>query len=475
MLTVLLILIPFIAGIFSFAIKGNAARSWALVAAIVTLVVTLAGLAGIGNLSYNVSWIPQLGSRFAVTQDGMASMLCLLTAVSFPLIFVSTYHHAYKAPQQFYGLMLLTQAGLMGVFTATDALLFYVFWELALIPVYFLCSTWGGERRVAVTFKFFIYTFIGSLLMLVGIIYLYFQTPGEHTFSWQAFKQLNLDASSQNWLFWLFFIAFAIKMPIFPFHTWQPDTYSQSPTAVTMVLSGIMVKMGLYGVIRWLLPVLPLGVSNWSNVVIILSISGIVYASCLAIVQTDLKKLIAYSSIAHIGLMNAAVFSGNAQALQGALVQMFNHGVNIIGLWMIVEVLEQKLKTKSLGELGGIATHAPRMAVLLVIISLANLALPLTNGFVGEFLMFSGLYQYNAWMMAFAGLGIILAAVYMLNMIQKVIFGESNILTASIKDVTLNEWLAAAVIIFLIMLFGVYPKPMLELVSGTVQSLTQNL
>lgn len=475
MLTVLLILIPFIAGIFSFAIKGNAARSWALVAAIVTLVVTLAGLAGIGNLSYNVSWIPQLGSQFAVTQDGMASMLCLLTAVSFPLIFVSTYHHAYKAPQQFYGLMLLTQAGLMGVFTATDALLFYVFWELALIPVYFLCSIWGGERRVAVTFKFFIYTFIGSLLMLVGIIYLYFQTPGEHTFSWQAFKQLNLDASSQNWLFWLFFIAFAIKMPIFPFHTWQPDTYSQSPTAVTMVLSGIMVKMGLYGVIRWLLPVLPLGVSSWSNVVIILSISGIVYASCLAIVQTDLKKLIAYSSIAHIGLMNAAVFSGNAQALQGALVQMFNHGVNIIGLWMMVEVLEQKLKTKSLGELGGIATHAPRMAVLLVIISLANLALPLTNGFVGEFLMFSGLYQYNAWMMAFAGLGIILAAVYMLNMIQKVIFGESNILTASIKDVTLNEWLAAAVIIFLIMLFGVYPKPMLELVSGTVQSLTQNL
>ncbi|UYQ93452.1 NADH-quinone oxidoreductase subunit M [Chitinophaga horti] len=469
MLTVLLILIPLVAGLIAFGLKGTGAKVLSLIASIATLAVGVGAWAQFGSqgaesLRFTAEWIPQLGSQFNVGVDGMGLMLCLLTAISFPLIFITIYTREYEQPNAFYGLMLLSQAGLMGVFTAYDALLFYVFWELALIPVYFLCSMWGGEKRIAVTFKFFIYTFIGSLLMLVGLIYIYTQTQ---SFEWSAFTSLTMAQNEQSWLFWLFFVAFAIKMPVFPFHTWQPDTYEQSPTPVTMVLSGIMVKMGLFGVVRWLLPVLPLGAYMWAEVAMVLSIIGIIYASCIAMLQQDIKKLIAYSSIAHIGLMAAAIFANNEQSLQGMQVQMFNHGINIIGLWIIVEIIQQRLHIKNLNEMGGIATVAPRMAIFLVVISFANIALPLTNGFIGEFLMFSGLFQYNVWFAAVACLGIILSAVYTLNMVQKVIFGEANTLTGTFTDLKAGETFSLTVIVAIILVLGVYPKPLLELVSQT--------
>jgi NADH-quinone oxidoreductase subunit M len=472
MLTVLLILIPLVAGLITFGLKGSGPKALGLVASLASLAVTLGALfqfrTAPENLQLTKSWIPQLGAQFSVGLDGMGLMLCLLTSISFLLIFIVIYNRNYERAHCFYGLMLLSQAGLMGVFTAYDALLFYGFWELALIPVYFLCSLWGGEKRIAVTFKFFVYTFAGSLLMLVGLIYIYLQSP-DHSFSYASFTSGNLTPQDQSWLFWLFFVAFAIKMPIFPFHTWQPDTYEQSPTPVTMVLSGIMVKMGLFGVIRWLLPVLPKGAYMWSDIAIVLSIIGIIYASCIAIVQSDIKRLIAYSSIAHIGLMSAAIFTNNEQSLQGTMVQLFNHGINIIGLWIIVEIIQQRLKVKNLNEMGGIAQYAPRIAIFLVIISLANIGLPLTNGFIGEFLMFSGLFQYNVWFAAVAGLGIILAAVYTLNMIQKVIFGQSNALTETTTDLKANELLVLSIIVVIIIALGVYPKPMLELVSSTTE------
>lgn len=470
MLTVLLILIPLITGLITFGLKGAGAKALSLLSSFATLVIAVIAwqqsLTAPETLQFTAEWIPQLGSQFNVGLDGMGAMLCLLTAVSFPLIFITVYGREYDRPGAFYGLLLLSQAGLIGVFTAYDALLFYVFWELALIPVYFLCSMWGGERAIPVTFKFFVYTFAGSLLMLTGIIYIYTQTP-DHSFSWSAFTALQPGATEQSWLFWLFFVAFAIKMPVFPFHTWQPDTYEQSPTPVTMVLSGIMVKMGLFGVVRWLLPVLPQGVYMWQEAAIVLSVIGIIYASCIAIMQTDLKRLIAYSSIAHIGLMSAAIFANNEQSMQGVQVQMFNHGINIIGLWMIVEVIQNRLNIKNMQEMGGIATYAPKLAITLVIISLANIALPLTNGFIGEFLMFSGLFQYNAWFAAIAGLAIILAAVYMLNMLQKVIFGEANTLTSATADLKTGELLAISTVIVIIFVLGVYPKPLLELVNST--------
>src|SRR6478672_10715710 len=400
----------------------------------------------------------------------MSQLLCLLTAVSYPLILLATWKTEYSKPYNFFALMLLTQAGLIELFTSMDALLFYFFWELALIPVYFLCSGWGGERRIAVTFKFFIYTFTGSVLMLVGLIYLYFQTP-DHSFSIHSFYSLHLSQASQTWVFWLLFIAFAIKMPIFPFHTWQPDTYEQSPTTVTMVLSAIMVKMGLYGIIRWVMPVVPIATFSWGDVVTSLSVAGILYASVIAIQQNDLKRLIAYSSIAHMGLMSAALFAESKSGMQGVMIQMFNHGINILGLWIVVELIERQFGTRKLSQLGGIAQKAPSLALLLVVVAFANISLPLTNAFVGEFLMFNGIFtstitKYNMVFTVLALLSIILSAVYTLTMIQKVFFGPANAVTKDAHDIWGIEKVALALIVIMIIVFGVFPQPLLNVTDG---------
>src|ERR1700712_3388546 len=380
MIPVLLIVIPLVTGLLSFFLKEErSAKAFALLSSVATLAVSLISLSQTGSqISSDASWLPMLGSRFSVSLDGMGKVLTLLTSVSFPIIFASTYNNKYKSPNAFYGFMLLTQAGLMGVFCAMDLFLFYFFWELALIPAYFLCSKWGGEKRIPVTFKFFVYTFLGSLLMLVGILFVYYKTP-DHSFSYASFTAGNIDAHAQSWLFWLFFAAFAIKMPIFPFHTWQPDTYEQSPTPVTMVLSGIMVKMGVFGVIRWLLPMFPDAVNKFDNLVICLSVVGMIYASLIAIKQDDLKRLVAYSSIAHIGLMCAAIFTTKQLALEGVMIQMFSHGINIIGMWIVVDLIEKQLGTRKISQLGGLAHNAPVLTILLVVIAFANIALPLTN------------------------------------------------------------------------------------------------
>ena len=474
MIPVLLIAIPLLSGLVGFFIKnGDNAKKWSLFISLATLAVSVYGLTldkASSALHFEAEWIPSLGSKFSVALDGMSQILSLLTAISFPIIFIATYNKEYKTPGKFYALMLLSQAGLMGVFLANDALLFYFFWELALVPVYFLCSQWGGEKRIQATFKFFIYTFVGSLLMLVAIIYCYAHTS-DHSFSLQSFyiiKICNKWRKEQSWLFWLFFIAFAIKMPIFPFHTWQPDAYEQSPTAVTMVLSGVMVKMGLFGLIRWLAPVIPAGTWLWGDTASALCIIGMIYASLIAIQQDDLKRLVAYSSIAHIGLMCLAVFATTETGLQGVMIQMFNHGINIIALWIVVELIERQLGTRKISELGGLAQKAPTLAILLVIVSLANVALPLTNAFVGEFLMFSGIYTstattYNVVFTVTAGISIILSAVYMLNMIQKVFFGNTNALTENAKDIKWNEKAILAVIVIMIVVVGVFPQPALEL------------
>ncbi len=471
MIALLLILTPLAAGLLSFAMKqGSAAKHFSLLASVVTLVLALMAVYAPSAPYFDAAWLSDLGSRVTLKMDGMGKMLCLLTAVSYPLIFAAVYKNEYKQPASFFGLMLLTQAGLMGVFLAADALLFYFFWELALIPVYFLCSIWGGEKRIAVTFKFFVYTFIGSLLMLVGILYVYFHTA-DHSFAMESFYKVNLSNHQQAYMFWLFFIAFAIKMPIFPLHTWQPDAYEQSPTATTMVLSGVMVKMGIFAVIRWLIPVFPQATAQFGNVVIILSVTGMLYASLIAIRQDDIKRLIAYSSIAHIGLMCAAMFTGNRSGMEGVMIQMFSHGVNVIGLWIIADVIEQQLGTRKMSELGGLAQKAPAMAILFVVMALANVALPLTNAFIGEFLMFSGLFRFNMWMAAMAGISIILAAVYTLNMVQKVIYGELSATSSKAVDLSGNVKLVLVVIALMIIIFGVYPQPMINLTKDSVAAI----
>jgi len=482
----LLMWFPLLAGLVTFVIREEKkVKAWALVASLITLGISAVSLVYADNTKHfylnNVSyiWLKYLGSNLTVGLDGMGHMLTALTALAFPVIFMATQKTSYKNANMFYGLMLLTQSGLMGVFSARDALIFYFFWELAVIPAYFLCSRWGGEKRISATFKFFVYTFTGSLLMLVGIIYVYLHTYptqyAEHSFAINSFYTAALSAAEQNWLFWLFFIAFAIKMPVFPFHTWQPDTYEQAPTATTMVLSGVMVKMGVFAVIRWIIPVFSVAVIRFDNVVIGLSVVGMIYASLIAIKQDDLKRFVAWSSIAHIGLMCAAIFTRTEIGIQGVLIQMFSHGINIIGMWIVVDLVEKQTGTRKISELGGIAHKVPALTVFLVIIALANIALPLTNAFVGEFMMFSGLFKFNMIYTAVALLSIILAAVYTLNMVQKVFYGESNTITGAMQEISLNQKIVLTVLVVLIFLFGVLPQPLIDLTSDTITAISAKI
>lgn len=470
----LLLWFPLLSGLVAFFLtKGNAAKRWSLWASFITVIIVAVSFLFTGkdyfhlnNVSY--VWMPSIGSSFALMYDGMGRMLCLLTALAFPLAFLTTYKTTYSRPNNFYGLMLLSQAGLMGVFCAMDALVFYFFWELAIIPIYFLASQWGGEKRIQATFKFFVYTFAASLLLMIGIIYVYLHTP-DSSFSIHSFIKAELPAGGEKMAFWLFLAAFAVKMPLFPFHTWQPDTYEQSAAPVTMILSGVMVKMGVFALIRWLIPVFPYATTQFTGIVIGLAVAGMVYASCIAWVQDDLKRLIAYSSIVHVGLMCAAIFGGSRSGVDGAVLQMFNHGINIIGLWMVVELIEHYYGTRKISQLGGIASSSPLLTVFLVVIALANIALPLTNAFVGEFLMFNGLFHYGKWTTAIALTTIILSAIYTLNMVQKVFYGSTNQLTASGAGMVSKQAAAAlTVVVIIILLLGVYPRLILDLTKDTV-------
>ena len=464
------ILIPFVTALLLLFIKNDkSANTIAIVSTLGTLLAAIV-VAGNGAVDFNAPWIPVLNAQFLLHADGLAKILVLLTAISFPAIIIATSQNQPKQKNIFLSLLLFTQCGLMGVFLSGDALLFYFFWELALIPVYFLSSIWGGEKRIAVTFKFFIYTFLGSLMMLIGIVYVYMHTS-DQSFLIQSFAKANLTGGQQVTAFALFFIAFAIKMPIFPLHTWQPDAYEQAPTAVTMVMSAVMVKMGLYGILRWLLPLFPTAFVAHIHVVVILSVIGILYASFIAIRQDDIKRLIAYSSIAHIGLMNAAIFSHHQIGIQGAMFQLFSHGINVLGLWIVADIIEQQTGTRSMQQMGGLAKKQPTLAILLVGFSLANIALPLTNAFVGEFLMFNSLFQYNVWVGAAAGVSIILAAIYTLNMVQKVAYGEVSTQINQMQTINKPAQIVLIVLLIIVFVTGVFPQPLFDLTADSLQQI----
>ena len=482
----LLIWIPLLTGIAAIFIKdAKSVKTFAFISSLATLIVSIISLTysdianhpeffDYNNVSY--VWMPYIGSSFSVGLDGMGFLLTFLTAFSYPLIFAATYKSEFSNSNAFFSLMLLTQAGIMGVFVATDALVFYFFWELALIPIYFLCSRWGGPNRIRATFKFFVYTFAGSLLMLVGIIFVYLHTPqmtatAAHSFNLQAFYKAALSPENQSWLFWLFFLAFAIKIPIFPLHTWQPDVYEQSNYPSVMVLSGLMVKMGVFGMIRWLIPVLPVGSAQFGHLVMILAITGIIYASCIALVQNDLKRFVAWTSIAHLGLMGAAIFSFNTSGLQGVMLEMLNHGINILALWIVVDIIESKTGIRKINELGGLAQKSPALAMFLVIIAFANIALPFTNSFVSEFLMFNGLFIFNKWYAIFAVLGIILSSVYMLTMVQKVFYGKMNGIVEKATSMSAAQKIVLSVLVLSILFLGIYPEPVLQLTQGSVSDI----
>ena len=418
------------------------------------------------------AWIPQLGIHFKAGIDGISMILVILTNLLIPVIILSGFNREHRNPGAFHALILFMQSGLLLVFTALDAFLFYIGWEAALIPIYFIVGMWGGENRVRVNMKFFIYTIAGSLIMLIAIIYTCLQTPG-NSYDISEFYKLNLDAGTQNWIFWAFFLAFAIKMPVFPFHTWQPDTYTEAPTAGTMLLSGIMLKMGIYGVIRWLIPVAPLGFAEWGHTALILSIIGIVYASVIAFTRKDVKRLVAYSSIAHVGLISAGIFAWNQAGVQGAMIQMLNHGINVVGLFFVLDIIQRRLNTREIPAMGGIAKAAPQLAIAFLIIVLGTVALPLTNGFIGEFLLLMGVYQYNLWYAAVAGLTIILGAVYMFRMYQHTMLGTANEQTMAFRDIDASEKVVLVIVCALVIFIGVYPKPILHISESAVSNLVE--
>jgi len=474
----LLIFLP-LAGAIITALAGKSAKIVSTVFSVASLVLALVIACNFipdasTQFEVNLPWIADLGINFHAGIDGISLLVVLLTNLLVPIIILSSYNHQYKSPAAFYALILFMQTGLLLVFTALDAFLFYIGWEAALIPIYFICAIWGGKDRIRINMKFFVYTIAGSLFMLMGIIYLYLQNPA-HNFNIQAFYALNLDSAQQGWVFWAFFIAFAIKMPVFPFHTWQPDTYTAAPAQGTMLLSGIMLKMGIYGVIRWLLPIVPAGVHDWRQLAIILSIIGIVYASLIAFTQKDAKRLVAYSSIAHVGLISAGIFAFNQQGMQGAMVQMLSHGINVVGLFFVLDIIFSRVKTNKIEELGGIAKVAPQLAIAFLIIVLGTVALPGTNGFIGEFLLLMGVYNYGIWAAAIAGLTIIFGAVYMLRMYQNVMLGQTNSLTITFTDIKGTEKLVLYTICALIIVLGVYPKPVLHLTEASVQHLLEQV
>ena len=483
MLTALLLLLPLAAALLLLLTKGGTARALALGTSLVefalavyaTVDAKLHGAAGL-DLSYN--WIPSAGINFHVGMDGLSLLLVLLTTFLVPLILLTAFRHDYRNPSALYALVLFMQTGLIGVFTSLDAFVFYFFWEVALIPVYFLAGTWSrSARRVAITLKFFLFTIIGSLFMLAGFVYLYLQTGpaagglATHSSDLQAFYNLNLSVAEQSWLFWLIFAAFAVKIPIFPFHTWQPDTYTESPAPATMLLAGIMLKMGIYGTLRWLLPIVPQGASQWGKPVIILAVIGIIYAAIIAIRQQDVKRLIAYSSLSHVGLMAAGVFSLTQIGLQGAVVQMLAHGVNVVGMFFIADAIERRTGTRLIADLGGLTRRTPLLTVCFLVLLLSTVALPLTGGFVGEFLLLAGVYQYNAVLGAVAGLTIIFSAVYLLRMFQRVMLGPDSAHSQTMTDLSGGELLVLAPLIGLVFWLGLFPGTFLRVSEPAITSL----
>jgi NADH-quinone oxidoreductase subunit M len=419
------------------------------------------------NISLSNPWILQPNISFALKADGLSLAMVLLTTSLLPLIVLSSFGNNFNNSKNFYGLVLFMAFAMVGTFLASDGLLYYIFWELALIPIYFIALVWGNgdteERKKAVV-KFFIYTLGGSLFMLIAFAYLYTKAG---SFLLEDLTKLDLSTTEQTWIFLAFFLAYAIKIPIIPFHTWQAKVYQKAPTVGTMLLSGIMLKMGLYSVIRWQLPIAPLAAKTYMPVLIGLSIAGVIYGSIVALRQKDLKKLLAYSSLAHVGLIAAGCYTLTADGLSGAVSQMIAHGFVIVGLFFAAEVIFRRFETYKIDEMGGVRSQASKFTSMFMILVLASVALPGTFNFIGEFTVLYSLSQVNIWYAVLGGTTIILGAYYMLKMFQNVMLGETN--TKLFTDVTITEIIVFVIIIAFLLFYGLYPKPIVDLVMPSIK------
>lgn len=472
-MNVSLILIILLIGAFATYFVGDKLASkvalFFSVAALACSIVLLNHFYAGENISLINAWIKQPNISFALNADGLGFAMVLLTVALTPIIIFSSFGNEYKNAKGFYALILFMAFAMTGTFLAADGLLYYIFWELALIPIYFIALIWGNgdaeERRKAVV-KFFIYTLAGSLFMLVAFIYLY-QKAG--SFLIEDLYKLNLSATEQLWIFLAFFLAYAIKIPIIPFHTWQANVYQKAPTVGTMLLSGIMLKMGLYSVIRWQLPIAPLAAKEYMDIFIGLGVAGVIYGSIVALRQKDLKKLLAYSSLAHVGLIAAGTYTLTIDGLRGAVLQMIAHGFAVVGLFLAAEVIFRRFETREISQLGGIRTQSPKFTSMFLILVLASVALPGTFNFVGEFTVLYSLSQINIWFAVLGGTTIILGAYYMLKMFQNVMLGETN--SKTFADVSVNEGISFVVIIAVLIFFGFYPKPITDLITPSLETI----
>jgi NADH-quinone oxidoreductase subunit M len=471
--------------------QPNLARWLSVIVALLTFVVSVPlwtgyqpGVPGMQFVE-NLAWIPSLNANYALGVDGISIALIVLTAFTSVLVIIGSWGPIGEKVSQYMAAMLALEGLLIGVFAATDALLFYVFFEGMLIPMFIIIGIWGGPRRVYATLKFFIYTFFGSIFMLVGLIYLHMKTG---SFALDAFAHAGLGTREQAWLFFAFLIAFAIKVPMWPVHTWLPDAHVEAPTGGSVILAAIMLKVGGYGFIRFSLPITPDASQEYAWVVIAMSLIAILYIGYVALVQEDMKKLIAYSSIAHMGFVTLGIFIamalvrthhnplGARLAIQGAMVQMISHGFVSGAMFSCIGVVYDRLHTRLIRDYGGVANVMPWFAAFMVLFAMANCGLPGTSGFVGEFMVILAAFQDSPWIALLAAFTLIIGAAYTLWLVKRVIFGEvGNDKVAKMKDLDAREWIVLGAFAAGVLALGIYPKPLTDLMEPAVLQLVQQL
>jgi NADH-quinone oxidoreductase subunit M len=429
------------------------------------------------------SWIPALGVKFSVGMDGISLLLWLLTTFIGPIAIACSFSAILERHKEYYIWMLVLQTAMLGVFITQDMFLFYLFWEVMLVPMYFLIAIWGGPQKLYAAIKLFLYTLAGSVLMLVALLAIYFlqhQTTGVYDFSLASFQAMapiiaQQSKSYQTLMALAFFVGFAIKVPMFPFHTWLPDAHVQAPTAGSVILAAILLKMGTYGFVRFLLPIMPTATKDLMPWFLGLSLIGIIYGALVAMIQKDMKKLVAYSSVSHLGLCMLGLFALNPYGIKGGLFQMLNHGISTSGLFLAVGIVYERRHTRMIADFGGLSKSMPIFATIFMIMTMSSIGLPLLNGFIGEGVILMGAFQAFPWAAVVATLGIILGAAYMLWMFQRVMFGPITEVNEKMEDLNLREILYFAPLVIAAFWIGLYPKPIMDVMDAPVRKLVEQV
>jgi len=460
--------------------QHGALRRGAFIFSLVPFALSLAVLAGFDaanpgfQFTEKAAWIPRFSVYYSVGIDGMSLFLVLLTTFLVPLVVLAGWGDIHRRVKEYMVFLMFLETGMLGAFVALDLFLFYVFWELMLVPMYFLIGVWGGERRIYAALKMVLYTMFGSLLMLVAILYLaiqHNQQYGQFSFDLLRFYDFSLPLGAQRWLFAAFALAFAIKVPMFPLHTWLPDAHTEAPTGGSVILAGVLLKMGTYGFLRFAIPLFPLAAREALPIIAGLAAVGIVYGALVCMVQPDLKRLVAYSSVSHLGFVMLGLAALNTQGVEGGIYQMLNHGLSTGGLFLAVGVIYERRHTRLIREFGGLWQQLPVYAAIFMVIMLSSMGLPGLNGFVGEFLILIGAFNVHPVATAVGTSGVLLGAVYLLWMYQRVMFGPlENPKNRGLKDLSTREVLVFIPIVVMLFVMGLYPQPFLKRMEPSVQA-----